>query len=113
MGLVRCGLDPVVVALGDVFGDIGTDPPASVYVDQATGRGVFQTIMEGKHWSGEGEMFGFIGPNGAGKEIQELPYLHPVINTETVGHVSDASANIHRIPGNAVSVDLAVASSRS
>ncbi|MFC1890880.1 PAS domain S-box protein [Thermodesulfobacteriota bacterium] len=42
----------------DLFGDIGNDPPGSVYVDEKVGREVFKTIMEGGQWTGEVEMYG-------------------------------------------------------
>jgi len=42
----------------DLFGGIGTDPPASVYVDEKVGREVFKTIMAGDQWTGEVEMYG-------------------------------------------------------
>lgn len=45
-------------AFDDLFGQIGEDPPATLYVDQAVGREVFQTIMAGNPWSGEVEMYG-------------------------------------------------------
>ncbi len=45
-------------AFDELFGDIGSDPPASLYVDESTGRGVFRTIMAGNPWSGEVEMYG-------------------------------------------------------
>jgi PAS domain S-box-containing protein len=44
-----------------LFGDIGDDPPASLYVDEAVGREVFKTIMAGHQWAGEVKM---IGRNG-------------------------------------------------
>jgi PAS domain S-box-containing protein len=42
----------------DLFGDIGADPPASLYVDENQGRKVFQSIMAGNQWSGEVKMYG-------------------------------------------------------
>ncbi|MDY6905938.1 MAG: response regulator [Thermodesulfobacteriota bacterium] len=41
-----------------MFGDIGEDPPGSVYCEEAVGRKVFETIMNGKPWSGEVKMRG-------------------------------------------------------
>jgi len=45
-------------SFNDLFGDIGTDPPASLYVDENVGRKVFQSIMAGNPWSGQVEMYG-------------------------------------------------------
>ena len=42
----------------DLFGDIGTDPPASIYVDEKVGREIFKIIMAGDQWTGEVEMYG-------------------------------------------------------
>jgi len=44
-----------------LFGEIGEDPPASVYVDQAVGREVFAAIMAGEKWIGEVRMKGSDG----------------------------------------------------
>ncbi len=44
-------------AFSDLFGDIKEDSPASVYVDEHTGKEVFRTIMAGGQWSGEVEMY--------------------------------------------------------
>jgi PAS domain S-box-containing protein len=43
---------------GDLFGNIGDDPPASLYVDEKVGRKVFETIMAGGQWTGEVTMRG-------------------------------------------------------
>ncbi len=43
-------------AFDQLFGTIGDDPPASLYVDEKIGREVFRTIMDGCHWRGEVEM---------------------------------------------------------
>jgi len=45
-------------AFNEMFGDIGNDPPGSVFVDKKLGREIFQTIMAGDEWSGEVEMYG-------------------------------------------------------
>ena len=45
-------------AFDELFGDIGQDPPASLYVDEETGRQVFHTIRTGGQWTGEVEMRG-------------------------------------------------------
>jgi two-component system cell cycle sensor histidine kinase/response regulator CckA len=44
-------------AFGELFGDIGDDPPATSYVDESKGREVFQAIMSGDQWTGEIEMY--------------------------------------------------------
>jgi len=43
---------------GDLFGNIGDDPPASLYADEKVGRKVFETIMAGGQWTGEVTMRG-------------------------------------------------------
>jgi PAS domain S-box-containing protein len=45
-------------AFNEMFGDIGDDPPATLYVDESVGRDVFQTIMGGSEWTGEVAMHG-------------------------------------------------------
>jgi len=45
-------------AFDDLFGEIVSDPPAGLYVDEPVGREVFKTIMNGNPWSGEVEMYG-------------------------------------------------------
>jgi len=44
-------------AFNDLFGDIGSNPPASLYVVKKIGHEVFATIMSGKRWFGEVEMY--------------------------------------------------------
>ncbi|MCP4148676.1 MAG: PAS domain S-box protein, partial [bacterium] len=64
-------------AFDRMFGDIGNDPPATVYVDQAVGRDVFGTIMAGKTWIGETQM------NGANNKILDvLLRAYPVHDKE-------------------------------
>jgi len=41
-----------------MFGDIGNDPPSTIYVDHKVGREVFDAITSGQEWSGEVEMNG-------------------------------------------------------
>ncbi len=43
-------------AFDEWFGDIGEDPPATLYVDPEVGREVFRTIRAGGQWTGEVEM---------------------------------------------------------
>ncbi len=43
-------------AFDELFGDVGEDPPSSLYLDTAVGREVFDTIMAGGQWTGEVEM---------------------------------------------------------
>ena len=45
-------------AFDDLFGKIGSDSPARLYVNEPVGREVFKTIMNGNPWSGEVEMYG-------------------------------------------------------
>ena len=41
----------------ELFGDVGEDPPSTLYVDEDVGREVFGTILGGDEWIGEVEMF--------------------------------------------------------
>ncbi|MFC1678941.1 PAS domain S-box protein [Elusimicrobiota bacterium] len=45
-------------AFDSLFGKVGDNPPAEVFVDQKEGEKVFKTIMAGNEWSGEVEMYG-------------------------------------------------------
>ncbi len=45
-------------AFDNLFGDIGSDPPSSVYVDENIGRRVFRSVMAGEPWAGEVKMYG-------------------------------------------------------
>jgi len=45
------------IAFSDLFGDIGENPPATLYCDDAVGKEVFETIMAGGTWSGEVTMY--------------------------------------------------------
>jgi hypothetical protein len=45
-----------------------------------------------------------------GKEVQKLPNLHAVVHTKVIGHITDASPNIHRLLIDAKTVDKAIAS---
>jgi len=42
----------------DLFGDIGDDPPGTIYADRQVGRAIFDTIMGGNEWIGEVAMHG-------------------------------------------------------
>jgi len=44
-------------AFNCLFGDVGDCPPETLYVDQAIGKQVFDTIMGGGSWQGEIKMF--------------------------------------------------------
>ncbi len=44
-------------AFTELFGDIGDNPPATLYCDEAVGKAVFQTIMSGGQWIGEVTMY--------------------------------------------------------
>ena len=41
----------------ELFGNIGENPPDTLYVNPETGKIVFQTIVSGRDWSGEVEMY--------------------------------------------------------
>ena len=49
-----------------MFGDVGNDPPSTLYADETIGREVFETIMSGIPWIGEVEM------NGKNNEILNI-----------------------------------------
>jgi PAS domain S-box-containing protein len=44
-------------AFDQLFGDIGNDPPDTLYVDKNLGREIFLTIMSGGSWNGELKMY--------------------------------------------------------
>ncbi|GEM_PF-950900 len=44
-------------AFDDLFGAIGEDPPATLYVNETQGREVFKTIQSGEIWNGEVLMY--------------------------------------------------------
>ena len=39
------------------------------------------------------------------KEVEKLPYLHPIVHAEVVGHVANAPTHIHRLLVDAKTVD--------
>ncbi|MFZ5949327.1 MAG: ABC transporter substrate binding protein [Candidatus Rifleibacteriota bacterium] len=45
-------------AFSDLFGNIGTSPKDTLYVDRKVGEEVFQAIMAGNDWAGEVQMYG-------------------------------------------------------
>ena len=44
-------------AFDELFGDIGDKHPSKLYVNEQIGREVFETLMSGKEWNGEVEMW--------------------------------------------------------
>lgn len=44
-------------AFTHLFGEIGHDPPATLFVDEQVGRQVFSTIRAGNQWTGEVRMY--------------------------------------------------------
>jgi PAS domain S-box-containing protein len=44
-------------AFNNLFGEIGDNPPATLYVDENIGKEVFKTIMAGGRWVGEVKMY--------------------------------------------------------
>jgi PAS domain S-box-containing protein len=44
-------------AFTNLFGDIGEEPPVTLFVDENLGKEVFKTIMAGERWDGEVKMF--------------------------------------------------------
>lgn len=69
-------------AFSDLFGDVGDDPPASVYVDKKLGRHIFHTLMAGGSWSGEVEMY-----DRSGKKVDIL--LRAYALKDTAGQVAN------------------------
>ena len=67
-----------------LFGNVGEDPSHTLYVDEKTGKEVFQTIMSGKDWSGEVEMY-----SAEKKILNILLRAYPIKNSygETTGLV--------------------------
>lgn len=74
-------------AFDALFGDIGGDPPATLYCDETTGREVFDTIMGGGEWSGEVQMYAADdrwldrthpsrGPSTISRRCRGAPYGH-------------------------------------
>ncbi|MCP4022152.1 MAG: PAS domain S-box protein [Desulfobacteraceae bacterium] len=53
-------------AFDELFGEIGNDPPATLYADEKVGRQVFKSIMNGDSWTGEVLM------NGKNKELLNI-----------------------------------------
>ena len=45
-------------AFDNLFGEIGQDPPSSIYVDEHVGKKVLETIMAGEEWTGDVMMKG-------------------------------------------------------
>ncbi len=41
----------------DLFGDIGDDPGARLFVNEKLGRGIFETMKSGREWTGEAAMY--------------------------------------------------------
>lgn len=71
-------------AFDELFGDIGNDPPASLYKDENVGRQIFETIMTGGQWSGEVEMH---GKDGAVLNILLRAYSIKDTNSRVIGLV--------------------------
>jgi PAS domain S-box-containing protein len=44
-------------AFSQLFGDVGDDPPSTLYVDEKIGREVFETVQAGGQWVGEVQMY--------------------------------------------------------
>ncbi|MEJ5361811.1 MAG: PAS domain S-box protein [Spirochaetota bacterium] len=44
-------------AFDDLFGEIGSNPPGTLYVDHKVGKEVFKTIMAGGSWNGQVKMY--------------------------------------------------------
>ena len=44
-------------AFTELFGDIGDDPPATLYAEEKSGREIFRIIKAGSEWNGEVKMY--------------------------------------------------------
>ncbi|MFZ2632429.1 MAG: PAS domain-containing protein [Desulfosalsimonadaceae bacterium] len=44
-------------AFTHLFGQIGDDPPSTLYMDEAVGKEVFRAVMAGERWDGEVRMY--------------------------------------------------------
>jgi len=69
-------------AFSDLFGHINENSPVSVYVDEDTGKEVFNTIMAGGRWSGEVEMYSKDG------SILNI-FLRAYASKDAEGHVTN------------------------
>ncbi|MEQ8168642.1 MAG: PAS domain S-box protein, partial [Candidatus Eremiobacterota bacterium] len=69
-------------AFSDLFGHINEKSPVSVYVDEHTGKEVFNTIMEGGQWSGEVEMY------SKDRSILNI-FLRAYASKDAEGHVTN------------------------
>ncbi|MDA3861660.1 MAG: PAS domain-containing sensor histidine kinase, partial [Melioribacteraceae bacterium] len=67
-------------AFSELFGDIGNDPPASIYVDEKEGRKVFETIMGGDSWVNDIKMY------GKGKKVLDI-YLRAFPTKDENGNI--------------------------
>ncbi len=67
-------------AFTNLFGDVGEDPPATLYVDEDIGKQVFETIMTGERWNGEVKMY-------AGDRRVLSIYLRAYANKDSSGKV--------------------------
>ena len=67
-------------AFTELFGDIGENPPESVYVDRETGEAVFRTIQSGGVWIGEVQM---LSKEGAVLDI----FLRGYANIDNNGNI--------------------------
>lgn len=69
----------------DLFGDIGIDPPNTLYADPSVGREVFDAIMDGRPWNGEVSMHG-----RDGRILNILLRAYPIL---------DAGGRVRRVIG--------------
>jgi len=69
----------------DLLGDIGSDPPSTIYTNEKVGREIFSTIMNGAPWVGEVEMNGKDG--------------NPLIIFLRAYPVKDSDGNVRRLVG--------------
>jgi len=67
-------------AFTKLFGAIGEDPPATLYVDQAVGREIFKIIMAGGRWTGEVRMY------AQDKSIMDI-FLRAYANQDANGRI--------------------------
>ncbi|NLV67752.1 MAG: transporter substrate-binding domain-containing protein [Spirochaetes bacterium] len=74
-------------AMTELLGEVGDNPPVSVYVDRKKGEDIFRTIMSGGQWKGELKMY------SRNREIKEID-LRAYASRDSSGKIT-ALVGIH------------------
>jgi len=74
-------------AMTELLGEVGDNPPVSVYVDRKKGEDIFRTIMSGGQWKGELKMY------SRNREIKEI-VLRAYASRDSSGKIT-ALVGIH------------------